>query len=138
MGVDCVWFCLQPNDLSPKVEGRTIYYHIAEDNGEVLDEGVQGYSLIFKGNGVEELTRKFEEETGLEGIIVCNRSPLNGKLYPLRLQLPPNTVTMRVVLVLPMSNCEFSFLFLLVEFFLLLDAHLLITCLACKIVYPKF
>ena len=73
MGVDCVWFCLQPNDLSPKVEGRTIYYHIAEDNGEVLDEGVQGYSLIFKGNGVEELTRKFEEETGLEGIIVCNQ-----------------------------------------------------------------
>ncbi|KAG5050618.1 hypothetical protein JHK87_002816 [Glycine soja] len=99
----------QSNDLSPKVEGRTIYYHIAEDNGEVLDEGVQGYSLIFKGNGVEELTRKFEEETGLEGIIVCNRSPLNGKLYPLRLQLPPNTVTMRVVLVLPLSNLARDF-----------------------------
>ncbi|KAL9328151.1 hypothetical protein ACSQ67_003154 [Phaseolus vulgaris] len=97
----------QSNDLNgstPKMEGRIIYYHIAEDNGEVLDEGVQGYSLIFKGNGVEELTRKFEEETGLDGIIVCNRSPFNKKLYPLRLQLPPNTVTMRVVLVLPMSN----------------------------------
>ncbi|XP_014521001.1 uncharacterized protein LOC106777771 [Vigna radiata var. radiata] len=92
------------NGLSQKMEGRIIYYNIAEENGEVLDEGSQGYSLIFKGNGVEELTRKFEEETGLEGIIVCNRSPLNGRLYPLRLQLPPNTVTMRVVLVLPMSN----------------------------------
>ncbi|XP_027913018.1 uncharacterized protein LOC114173024 [Vigna unguiculata] len=89
---------------SSKMEGRIIYYNIAEENGEVLDEGSQGYSLIFKGIGVEELTRKFEEETGLEGIIVCNRSPLNGRLYPLRLQLPPNTVTMRVVLVLPMSN----------------------------------
>lgn len=88
----------------PKMGGRTIYYHVAEDNGEVDDEGVQGYSLIFKGNGVEELTRKFQEETGLEGVIVCTRSPLNGKLYPLRLQLPPNNVTMQVVLVLPSSK----------------------------------
>lgn len=95
---------------SPKTtEGRTIYYHVAEDNGEVTDEGVQGYSLIFKGNGVEELTRKFEEETGLEGIIVCNRSPFNGKLYPLRLQLPPNNVTMQVVLVLPFSKVARDF-----------------------------
>ena len=111
-------FCFaQPSDLSvgssPKKEGRTIYYHVAEDNGEVTDEGVQGYSLVFKGNGVEELTRKFEEETGLEGIIVCNRSPLNGKLYPLRLQLPPNNVTMQVVLVLPYSQGMFPNLFLL-------------------------
>ncbi|WJX57014.1 hypothetical protein P8452_42614 [Trifolium repens] len=93
------------DDISPKkTEGRIIYYHVAEDDGEVTDEGVQGYSMIFKGNGVEELRNKFEEETGLEGIIVCNRSPLNGKLYPLRLQLPPNNVTMQVVLVLPFSK----------------------------------
>ena len=97
--------------LPPKMEGRTIYYHVAEDNGDVDDEGMQGYSLIFKGNGVEELTRKFEEETGLEGIIVCTRSPLNGKLYPLRLQLPPNNVTMQVVLVLPSSQGQFFFSF---------------------------
>ncbi|KAK4261207.1 hypothetical protein QN277_004238 [Acacia crassicarpa] len=95
--------------LPPKMEGRTIYYHVAEDNGDVDDEGMQGYSLIFKGNGVEELTRKFEEETGLEGIIVCTRSPLNGKLYPLRLQLPPNNVTMQVVLVLPSSQVASEF-----------------------------
>ncbi|CAL0330952.1 unnamed protein product [Lupinus luteus] len=88
----------------PKIEGRTIYYHIAEDNGEVDDENVQVYSLIFKGNGVEELTHKFEEETGIEDVIVCTRSPLNGKLYPLRLQLPPNNVMMQVVLVLPSSK----------------------------------
>lgn len=90
-----------------KMEGRTIYYHVAEDNGDVDDENVQGYSLNFKGNGVEQLARKFEEETGLEGVIVCTRSPLNGKLYPLRLQLPPNNVTMQVVLVLPSSKGEF-------------------------------
>lgn len=95
----------------PKMEGRTIYYHVAEDNGDVDDEGVQGYSLIFKGSGVEQLTRKFEQETGLEGVIVCTRSPLNGKLYPLRLQLPPNNVTMQVVLVLPSSQGQFFFSF---------------------------
>ncbi|KAK7348546.1 hypothetical protein VNO80_23104 [Phaseolus coccineus] len=93
----------------PKLEGRTIYYHVAEDNGDVDDENVQGYSLIFKGNGVEQLTRKFVEETGLEGVIVCTRSPLNGKLYPLRLQLPPNNVTMQVVLVLPSSKVARDF-----------------------------
>lgn len=93
------------DDASPrKMEGRIIYYHVAEDDGEVSDEGVQGYSLVFKGNGVEELSKKIEEETGLEGIIVCTKSPLNGKLYPLRLQLPPNNVTMQVVLVLPFSK----------------------------------
>lgn len=113
--VNCVLFYLQSNDLvvgvSPKTtEGRIIYYHVAEDDGEVSDEGVQGYSLVFKGNGVEELTKKFEEETGLEGIIVCTRSPLNGKIYPLRLQLPPNNVTMQVLLVLPFSKGESSFL----------------------------
>ncbi|KAI5437337.1 uncharacterized protein LOC127119467 [Lathyrus oleraceus] len=99
----------QSNELSvgvsPKTkEGRVIYYHVAEDDREVSDEGVEGYSLIFKGNGVDDLRKKFEEETGLEGIIVCNKSPLNGKLYPLRLQLPPNNVTMHVVLVLPFSK----------------------------------
>ncbi|XP_004489959.1 uncharacterized protein [Cicer arietinum] len=104
----------QSNDLvvgvSPKTtEGRIIYYHVAEDDGEVSDEGVQGYSLVFKGNGVEELTKKFEEETGLEGIIVCTRSPLNGKIYPLRLQLPPNNVTMQVLLVLPFSKVAREF-----------------------------
>ncbi|XP_028801921.1 uncharacterized protein LOC114757101 isoform X2 [Neltuma alba] len=98
------------NVSSPsKAEGRIIYYHVAEDNGSVEDEGMQGYSLVFKGSGVEELTRKFEEETGLEGIIVCCRSPLNGKLYPLRLDLPPNNVTMQVVLVLPASTVAREF-----------------------------
>ncbi|GMY26095.1 putative Actin cross-linking protein [Fagus crenata] len=91
----------------PKSDGRTIYYHVAEDNGDVDDETSEGYSLNFKGNGVEELTRKLVEDTGLEGIIVCTRNPLNGNLYPLRLQLPPNNATMHVVLVLASSTCEF-------------------------------
>ncbi|PQQ00346.1 uncharacterized protein Pyn_29641 [Prunus yedoensis var. nudiflora] len=87
------------SESPPKSEGRTIYYHIAEDNGDVDDGTAQGYPVTFKGNGVDELTRKLEEETGIEGLIVCARSPLNRQLFPLRLQLPPNNVTMQVVLV---------------------------------------
>ncbi|KAK3027846.1 hypothetical protein RJ639_041480 [Escallonia herrerae] len=81
-----------------RVDGRIIYYHVADEYGEV-DEDVEGDSITFKGSGVDELTRKLEEETGLQDIVVCSRSPLNGKLYPLRLQLPPNNVTMNVVVV---------------------------------------
>ncbi|KAA3482894.1 DUF569 domain-containing protein [Gossypium australe] len=82
-----------------KSEGRTIYYHVADENGEVDDEAVEGYSFSFKGNGVDELTHKLKEETGLEDVVVCTRSPLNGKLFPLRLQLPPNNSDMHVVVV---------------------------------------
>ncbi|PWA37892.1 Actin cross-linking [Artemisia annua] len=84
----------------PKFEdGRAIYYHvISEDFGE-MDENAQGFCITFKGNNVNDLTHKLEEETGLNDITVCTRSPLNGKLYPLRLQLPPNNVTMKVVVV---------------------------------------
>ena len=79
-------------------DGRTIYYSIADEFGNV-DEGVEGDFITFKGNGVDELTRRLEDETGLEDIIVCSRSPLNGKLYPLRLQLPPNKNTLQVVVI---------------------------------------
>ncbi|KAL4278854.1 hypothetical protein GQ457_03G007370 [Hibiscus cannabinus] len=80
---------------TPKSEGRTIYYNVADDN----DEAAEGYSFIFKGNNVAELTQKLMEETGVEDAVVCTRSPLNGKLYPLRLQLPPNNADMHVVVV---------------------------------------
>ncbi|GMH03268.1 hypothetical protein Nepgr_005107 [Nepenthes gracilis] len=82
----------------PKPIGRLIYYHIADENGEI-DETVEGYSLTFKGNTDEELTLRLEEESGLRDIVVCNHSPLNGKLHPLRLQLPPNNATVHVVVV---------------------------------------
>lgn len=77
---------------------------MADDGGE--DEDSERCSLNFNGNGVEELTRRLLEETGIEDVIVCTRSPLNGKLFPLRLQLPPNNATLNVVLVLKSSKCE--------------------------------
>ncbi|XP_010272201.1 PREDICTED: uncharacterized protein LOC104608044 isoform X2 [Nelumbo nucifera] len=82
----------------PKPDGRTIYFHIMDENGNV-DEAIEGSSFIFKGTGVHELKQKLEEETGIEDIIVCSRNRLDGKLYPLRLQLPPNNAAMHVVVV---------------------------------------
>ncbi|XP_031100556.1 uncharacterized protein LOC116004584 [Ipomoea triloba] len=78
-------------------DGRLIFYRISDDYGEL--DGVEERCMPFKGNGVGELKKMLEEETGLEGIIVCTRSVLNGKLYPLRLALPPNNADMAVVIV---------------------------------------
>lgn len=93
----------------PKTEGRTIYYHVADENGDV-DDSTEGQYFTLKENGVFELTRRLEEETGLEDIIVCSRSNLNRKLYPLRLQLPPNNATMHVIVLLSSSKGLFLLL----------------------------
>lgn len=93
-------------DSSPtKTEGRIVYYHIADEKGEVLGEDMQRYSLYFNGKCVEELARRLEEETGIESPVVCFRSPLNGKLCPLRLQLPPNIAMPVVVVPSSSSRC---------------------------------
>ncbi|KAK9750853.1 hypothetical protein RND81_02G226800 [Saponaria officinalis] len=92
----------------PKPDARLIYYHIAGDRGDVNDT-VEGGSFMFKSHSVAELTRKLEEETGLEDIYVCTRSLLNGKLYPLLLQLPPNNTTMHIVVVPPTSRLAEDF-----------------------------
>lgn len=84
-------------------DGRLIYFHIANEYGEI-DEGFEELYITFKGNGVNELTRRLEEELGIDGLTVCTRSPLNGKLYPLRLQLPPNNAIMHVMVIPPSSK----------------------------------
>ncbi|GAA0185419.1 hypothetical protein LIER_32707 [Lithospermum erythrorhizon] len=84
-------------------EGRVIYFHIANECGE-YDEGEEELGIQFKGNDVSELTKKLEEVCGIENVVVCTKSPLNGKLNPLRLQLPPNNSTMHVVVVPSSSN----------------------------------
>ncbi|GAV63502.1 DUF569 domain-containing protein [Cephalotus follicularis] len=81
-----------------KSEGRIIYFNVGDENGNV-DEAIKEHSFNFKGCGVEELRQTLEEETGLNDILVCSRNPLNGKLYPLRLHLPPNNATIHVVVV---------------------------------------
>ncbi|CAN6486946.1 unnamed protein product [Victoria cruziana] len=86
-----------------KSDGRLIYYTIADENGEI-DDTIKWNSFLFKGTNLHELLEKVEEETGLQNVIICSRNPLNGNLYPLRLQLPPNNAAMRIVLVEPSSN----------------------------------
>ncbi|KAL8505421.1 hypothetical protein ACS0TY_016597 [Phlomoides rotata] len=65
-------------------EGRMIYFHIANEYGEI-DEGFEELCITFKSNEVNELRKRLENELGMDGLTVCSRSPLNGKLYPLRL-----------------------------------------------------
>lgn len=85
-------------DGSPvKNEGRVIYYTMADEDGDA--DNNEELSFTFKGCMVDELKNKLEEETGLTDIQVCSRNPLNGKLYPIRLHLPPNNTEMHVVVV---------------------------------------
>ncbi|MCL7026747.1 hypothetical protein MKW94_026136 [Papaver nudicaule] len=95
----------------PKADGRTIYYYVADNKGNVDNEGAADEcSFMFKGNSVEELTQKLVEETGIdEDIIVCTRSSLNGNLYPLRLHLPPNNATMHVIVIKSSSRAAKEF-----------------------------
>lgn len=95
-------FRSEPGDSSftpMKNNGSLIYYNIVDDEGNLVDEAAEPLSLLFKGHGVDELKEQLEEETGLEDTMVCSRNPLNGKLYPLRLNLPPNNVKLHVFLV---------------------------------------
>lgn len=79
-----------------KAEGRIIYYKVADEDGNTEDESEE-LSFTFKGSRLEELVQTLEEETELEDIMVC--SQWNKKLYPLRLQLPPNSAPMHIVVV---------------------------------------
>ncbi|KAJ9564358.1 hypothetical protein OSB04_000324 [Centaurea solstitialis] len=88
-------------ETNAKMEGRMIYYTTVDDDGHV---GGEERWFAFKGNGLEDLTRKLEELIGIDDIIVCSRNPLNGKLFPMRLALPPNNTTMHIVVVPPTSK----------------------------------
>lgn len=102
---------MQPSNSSDgsavKAEGRMIYYRVSNENKGV-DDATEELSFALKGSGVEELKQKLKEETGLDDIVVCSRNPLNGKLYPLRLHLPPNNANMHVVVVPSSSEGWFS------------------------------
>lgn len=91
---------MQDTETSPQVksEGRMVYYTVADDEGNV-DDQADKECFQFTGHKLEELAHQLEEETGMENIILCSRNPLNGKLYPLRLALPPNNASVHVFLV---------------------------------------
>ncbi|XP_051122033.1 uncharacterized protein LOC127245288 [Andrographis paniculata] len=84
-------------------DGRLVYFKITDENGEI-DDSFGEFCITFKGSEVDKLKSSLEDELGVEGITVCARSPLDGRLYPLLLQLPPNNATMHVVVALPSSQ----------------------------------
>ncbi|CAL9773387.1 unnamed protein product, partial [Musa acuminata subsp. burmannicoides] len=92
--------------LQTPAPGRTIHYTVADDNGNV-DDSMEWPSFTFIGTSVPELTSKLKKMTRLDDIIVCTRNPLNHRLSPLYLQLPPNNRTMQLVVVDAESSCEF-------------------------------
>ncbi|XP_057521874.1 uncharacterized protein LOC130801934 [Amaranthus tricolor] len=92
-----------------KNEGRMIHYNVVGDDGNIVDEAAGELSLIFTGTGLPELTQLLEEETGLAEVTLCSRSPLNGKLYPMRLALPPNHVKLHVYVVPSSSKAAAEF-----------------------------
>ncbi|CAH2055355.1 unnamed protein product [Thlaspi arvense] len=91
--------------LPLKSEGRLIYYEIGDDSGKRNSDTVQK-SLIFHGNELTELKKKLEEETGIEDLTVCSINPLNEKLCPLQLHLPPNNATMHIIVVPSSSSLD--------------------------------
>lgn len=96
-------------DSPRKYEGRLIHYYVVDDDGNV-DDSVEGPCFQLKGSRLEDLIQKLEEETGLEDIIVCCRNRVNGKLYPLRLALPPDNAPMHVFIVQSTSRAANEFM----------------------------
>lgn len=64
-------------------------YDMVVDDDETVDDGYEETFFSLKGHGFEDMTLNLEEHTWIDDIIVCFRNPLNGKLFPLQLALPP-------------------------------------------------
>nr|GEU50316.1 actin cross-linking [Tanacetum cinerariifolium] len=84
---------------SIKKDGRMVHYTVLDDDRNVDDDAYEELSFAFNGRNLYDLTQDLEDQTGLEDIIICSRNPLNGKLIPLRLALPPNNAAMHIVVV---------------------------------------
>ncbi|CAN6441899.1 unnamed protein product [Victoria cruziana] len=78
---------------------RVISFTMMDDNDQSDEDDRQFSSITFQGNDVQDMTRKLEEATGLQDIIVCGKNPCDGEVFPLRLPLPPGNLPMRVLLV---------------------------------------
>eukprot|EP00250_Pteridium_aquilinum_P012789 c20948_g1_i1 orf=386-1309(-) len=82
----------------PKLDGRKIYYAVADDESEIPDAFESEF--VFKGHDVKMLTEKLKEETGIEDdLYVCAKNHITNQLFPLVLQLPPYGAPMYVVVV---------------------------------------
>lgn len=92
--------------LALKLDGRTIYYAVADDDCEVPDEFDS--QIHYQGHDLDMLIKLLKTETGIEeDIYVCAKNHINNKLFPLLLRLPPNNAPMYVVVVKASSKCKY-------------------------------
>ncbi|GLJ31311.1 hypothetical protein SUGI_0628200 [Cryptomeria japonica] len=94
---------ISPPSTPRTPNGRSIYYAIGDENGNIKNEYEWPY-FIFRGNDFNKLSIMLEEQSGLHDIIICVRHPHTKKLIRLGLQLPPNNAPMHLVLLPSSSN----------------------------------
>ncbi|EFJ14669.1 hypothetical protein SELMODRAFT_234464 [Selaginella moellendorffii] len=88
----------------PKSEGRLIRYAVVWDKSETIPVPCKEWPRFHfhGGNTLADLTTAIKEELGLdpsEEVLVCSRHDASGKIFPLKLGLPPNNAPMSLVIV---------------------------------------
>lgn len=90
---------LPPPSSTRSRVGRSIFFTVADEHSEHSTTHEEK-SFILQSNSVSGLKEELQVRTNIdEDIFICIRNPVNGKLCILTLELPPNNVCMRVVVV---------------------------------------
>ncbi|CAK9866431.1 unnamed protein product [Sphagnum jensenii] len=90
---------LPPPSSTRSRVGRSIFFTVADEHSEQSTTHEEK-SFILQSNSVSGLKEELHVRTNIdEDIFVCIRNPVNGKLCILTLDLPPDNVCMRVVVV---------------------------------------
>jgi hypothetical protein len=90
---------LPPPSSTRSRVGRSIVFTVADEHSEHATTHEEK-SFILQSNSVSGLKEELHVRTNIdEDIFVCIRNPVNGKLCILTLELPPDNVCMRVVVV---------------------------------------
>ncbi len=90
---------LPPPSSTRSRVGRSIFFTVADEHSEHSTTHEEK-SFILQSNSVSGLKEELQVRTNIdEDIFICIRNPANGKLCILTLELPPNNLCMRVVVV---------------------------------------
>ncbi len=90
---------LPPPSSTRSRVGRSIFFTVADEHSEHSTTHEEK-SFILQSNSVSGLKEELHVRTNIdEDNFVCTQNPVNGKLCILTLELPPDNVCMRVVVV---------------------------------------
>ena len=93
----------------PKLEGRIIRYAILDDDDDEETPRMFDSEFTFEGHDLGTLKETLKKLTGIEeDVYICATNHVNNKLFPLKLQLPPNNLPMGIVVVKSSSKCKYS------------------------------